>query len=78
MITHCADYTEVQSNSTFVFVNVCVQSRTGVSPTPALMEVCAGVTDGITCACAKTASLGTSARCVSGFALPHKSVSLTL
>lgn len=42
------------------------------------MEVCVGVTGAIIYACAKTASLETSARCVSGFALPHKSVSLTL
>lgn len=40
------------------------------------MEACVGVTDGIMSVYAKTVSLGTSARCVSDFALPHKSVLL--
>lgn len=36
------------------------------------MEVCVGVTERTICACAKTVSLGTSARCVSGSVLIHE------
>lgn len=42
------------------------------------MEERVGVTDEIICAYAKMVSLGTSARCVSDFALPHKSALLAL